>query len=141
MSKKTIYDELLKEEKELQDTLDKVRGLITHYGEIYDFDTRPQRKIEFEEPEHNSIAVTDGYDKAWTYEEKTMFLLRQHKQLTSPELRDLLFKHEEGKIDKDRAGKAARSKLSTLRKNGKIGASSVGKGNKMRYYLKENAPS
>ncbi|AWX45497.1 hypothetical protein HME9304_02516 [Flagellimonas maritima] len=140
MSKKTIYNELLKEEKELQDTLDKVRGLIRHYAEAYGFDDKPQKKIEFREPEHNSVAIKEGYDIEWAYWEKTMYLLKEHKKLTSSELSDLLYKHENGKIDEDRAGKIARSQLSDLYKRDKIGASLVGKGNKRRYYLKENAP-
>ncbi|MCJ7468515.1 MAG: hypothetical protein MUO53_17680 [Maribacter sp.] len=141
MNKKVIYQDLVKEEKDLLEELEKVRGLKNYYEDKYGFNVKSQKKIEFVEAENNSVAVMDGYDKAWTYEDKTLFFLKQNKHLTSTELAALLFKHEEGKIDLERAGKAARSKLSTLYKQKRIGASLIGQGNKRRYYLKENAPT
>ena len=135
MNKKVIYQELLKEEAELSEALEKVRGLRKYYEEAFGFGDEPQKKIEFKEPEHNSIAEKKGYDQSWIFDDKAIYILKLMggQGMTS--------QHAEKWVTVDtslslkRAKYLSRKHLSKLFNDGRIGATRVG--SKNRYYIKE----
>lgn len=135
MSKKLFYQELLKEEKELSDALDKIRGLLKYYGVESEINVNPQKSIVFEEPSNNIVASNNEYDNAWTYKKKVLFILGEFggSALSSEVTKRVI---ELDGTEKVKAGKAVRGNLSALYSKDVIGAELIGEGTKRRYFIK-----
>jgi hypothetical protein len=131
MSKDTFYRQLLLEEKELSDALDAVRRLKKYYDTN---ETKSQKSLPFDEPQHNIIATIDGYDQEWTLHQKTIYALNTVKTGTADDVA-LKLVDLDSSFSKDKAKKVATHHLSLAYRNNEIGATKVGK--KYRYFIKE----
>ncbi len=128
-----FYKQLLEEERKLIEDLSAVRVLIKRYkpdNEAY------QGNIPFKEAEHNTVAIKgDGYDKDWVQEEKVFFALKQINKGTVNDVAKVLNSLDE-EYSMKRARTAATNKCSRLYRDGRIGATKVGR--KYRYFIKDD---
>ncbi|MCH7784123.1 MAG: hypothetical protein IIB06_01730 [Bacteroidetes bacterium] len=132
MSKQAFYRELLKEEKELSEALNKLRGLLKYYGLEKSIPSKSQKVITFNETSNNIV----GYDKAWTYKKKVLFILKElGGSGLSLEVTNRVVEYDG--TEKTKTGKSVRGNLASLYKKNIIGADLTGEGTKRRYYLKE----
>lgn len=131
MSKQLFYNQLLQEEKELQEALEAVRTLKKRYVS----EDSPQKSISFDDASHNIEAATlEGYDKAWILPEKVHYGLKQIKKGTVDDVVEVLVKLDSS-FSQDKAKRVTTNHLSKLYRASKIGATKIG--NKYRYFIKE----
>lgn len=143
MSKKTFYLQLLKEEKELEATLESVRKLLHYYK---DSDMADQNLDGFsdvltkteatETEEHNdSFYATDlgEYDQEWSQKQKTLYALESLNKGTAEEVAKRIAEFDT-EFNIEKASSVATAKLSQLFRKKVIDAVKIGK--KYRYYSK-----
>ena len=128
MSKDVFYRQLLQQEEELQKALNAIKELKKYF----EINTKNQAVIDFKEPTHNKVALTDGYDKDWTIKEKVHYVLKLLNEATASEVAEKLVQLDED-FSKAKANKVSTHYLSTLFRGDVIGASKVGKKN--RYFI------
>ena len=143
MSKKTFYLQLLKEEKELEATLESVRKLLRYYK---DSDVADEKSDLFSgTPTHLDATETEGtsdsfyasdlgeYDQEWSQKQKTLYALKSLNKGTAEEVARRIAEYD-NEFDMEKASQIATAKLSQLYRKKIVDAVKVGK--KYRYYSK-----
>ncbi len=143
MSKKTFYLQLLKEEKELETTLESVRKLLRYYkdSDMTDdksdvlSDTPTNLDTTESEAQNGSFHATDlgDYDQEWSQKQKTLYALKSLNKGTAEEVAKRIAEFD-NEFDMEKASQVATAKLSQLYRKKVVDAVKVGK--KYRYYSK-----
>lgn len=134
MSKNLFYQQLLLEEKELQEALDSIKKLKNYYKVDSE---KKQSTLEFEEPEHNivpSVNGSDEYDSNFTNEQKIFFVLRKLGSSIVPDIAKYLVSIDDY-YSEESAKKMATLQCSKLYRAGKLSAVDVG--NRYKYSIKQ----